>query len=76
MGVGTKRIRRNLKYFWKTILPFYLFHDVKGIFMIDKRLQKLAYILINHSLKIKKNDLFLINGRRFGLTRLYHIPIK
>ena len=30
--------------------------------MIDKRLEKLAYILINHSLKIKKKDLFLIVG--------------
>ncbi|RLF29190.1 MAG: aminopeptidase [Thermoplasmata archaeon] len=30
--------------------------------MNDKRLEKLAYILINHSLEIKKNDLFLITG--------------
>lgn len=30
--------------------------------MIDRRLEKLAYILINHSLAIKKNDLFLISG--------------
>ena len=30
--------------------------------MIDKRLEKLAYILVNHSLDIKKNDLFLIGG--------------
>ena len=30
--------------------------------MIDGRLEKLAYILINHSLKIKKNDLFVISG--------------
>ena len=33
-----------------------------GIFVIDKRLEKLAYILVNHSLGIKKNDLFLISG--------------
>jgi len=33
-----------------------------GIFVIDKRLEKLAYILVNHSLRIKKNDLFLISG--------------
>jgi aminopeptidase len=30
--------------------------------MIDKRLEKLAYILIHHSLKIRKNDLFVISG--------------
>ncbi len=30
--------------------------------MIDERLKKLANILVNHSLKIKKNDLFLIMG--------------
>jgi aminopeptidase len=30
--------------------------------MIDERLKKLAYILVNHSLKIKKNDLFMIMG--------------
>lgn len=30
--------------------------------MIDKRLEKFAYILVNHSLGIKKNDLFLIGG--------------
>ncbi|EMR73846.1 Peptidase M29, aminopeptidase II, partial [Thermoplasmatales archaeon SCGC AB-539-N05] len=30
--------------------------------MIDKRLEKLAYILVNHSLRIKKNDLFVISG--------------
>ena len=30
--------------------------------MIDKRLKQYANILINHSLKIKKNDLFLISG--------------
>ena len=30
--------------------------------MIDKRLEKFAYILINHSLKIKKDDLFVISG--------------
>lgn len=30
--------------------------------MIDKRLEKLAYILVNHSLKIRKNDLFMIIG--------------
>jgi len=30
--------------------------------MIDKRLEKLAYILLHHSLKIKKNDLFVISG--------------
>ena len=33
-----------------------------GITVIDKRLEKFAYILLNHSLKIKKNDLFLIAG--------------
>ena len=30
--------------------------------MIDKRLEKFAYILVNHSLGIKKNDLFVISG--------------
>jgi len=30
--------------------------------MIDKRLVKLANILVNHSLGIKKNDLFVISG--------------
>jgi len=30
--------------------------------MIDKRVKKLADILVNHSLGIKKNDLFLISG--------------
>ena len=30
--------------------------------MIDKRLEKLAYILVHHSLRIKKNDLFVIAG--------------
>ena len=30
--------------------------------MIDRRLERLAYILIHHSLRIKKNDLFAING--------------
>jgi aminopeptidase len=30
--------------------------------MIDRRLEKLAYILIHHSLRIKKNDLFVIQG--------------
>ena len=30
--------------------------------MIDKRLEKLAYILVKHSLGIKKNDLFVISG--------------
>ncbi len=30
--------------------------------MIDQRLEKLAYILVNHSLGIKKNDLFVISG--------------
>jgi aminopeptidase len=30
--------------------------------MIDRRLKKFAYILINHSLDIKKNDLFEISG--------------
>ena len=30
--------------------------------MIDDRLKKLAKILINHSLEIKKNDLFMISG--------------
>jgi len=30
--------------------------------VIDKRLEKLAYILVNHSLEIKKNDLFVISG--------------
>lgn len=30
--------------------------------MIDKRLEKLAHILVNHSLEIKKNDLFVISG--------------
>jgi len=33
-----------------------------GIFVIDKRLEKLAYILVTHSLGIKKGDLFLISG--------------
>ncbi len=32
------------------------------ILMIDKRIEKLASILINHSLSIKKNDLFMISG--------------
>ena len=30
--------------------------------MIDKRLEKLAYILVNHSLELKKDDLFVISG--------------
>ena len=30
--------------------------------MIDKKLKEFAKILINHSLKLKKNDLFLISG--------------
>jgi aminopeptidase len=30
--------------------------------MIDKRLEKLAHILVHHSLSIKKNDLFVISG--------------
>jgi len=30
--------------------------------MIDKRLEKLAYVLIHHSLRIKKKDLFVISG--------------
>jgi aminopeptidase len=30
--------------------------------MIDNRIKKLAKILINHSLEIKKNDLFMITG--------------
>jgi aminopeptidase len=30
--------------------------------MIDRRLERLAYILINHSLRIKKDDLFVISG--------------
>jgi len=30
--------------------------------LIDKRLEKLANILVNHSLKIKKHDLFVISG--------------
>lgn len=30
--------------------------------MIDKRLEKLAHILVNHSLRIRKNDLFIISG--------------
>lgn len=30
--------------------------------MIDKRLEKLASVLVNHSLEIKKNDLFVICG--------------
>ena len=30
--------------------------------MIDKRLEKLAYVLIHHSLRIRKNDLFVISG--------------
>ena len=30
--------------------------------MIDKRLEKYAYILVHHSLGIKKNDLFVISG--------------
>ena len=33
--------------------------------MIDNRLKKLAKILINHSLKIKKDDFFMISG---GIT--------
>lgn len=30
--------------------------------MVDKRLERLAHILVNHSLELKKNDLFLISG--------------
>ena len=30
--------------------------------MVDNRLKKLANILINHSLEIKKNDYFMISG--------------
>ena len=30
--------------------------------MIDKRLEKFAYILVNHSLELKKGDLFVISG--------------
>ena len=30
--------------------------------MIDKRLEKLARVLVDHSLEIKKNDLFVISG--------------
>jgi len=30
--------------------------------MVDERIRKLAEILVYHSLSIKKNDLFLING--------------
>jgi len=34
--------------------------------MIDARLKKLAALLIDHSLKIKKNDLFLITGSHYA----------
>lgn len=30
--------------------------------VIDKRLEKLAHVLIHHSLSLKKNDLFMISG--------------
>jgi aminopeptidase len=30
--------------------------------MIDRRLERLAYILVRHSLRIKKHDLFVISG--------------
>ncbi|MEF8848618.1 MAG: aminopeptidase, partial [Candidatus Thermoplasmatota archaeon] len=30
--------------------------------MIDKRLEKIASILIEHSLNLEKNDIFIING--------------
>lgn len=30
--------------------------------MIGKRLEKLAYVLVNHSFELNKNDLFMISG--------------
>lgn len=41
--------------------------------MIDKRLQKLASILITHSLEIKKNDLFLISGSPVAIPLIKEI---
>ena len=34
--------------------------------MIDPRIEKLAYILLNHSLSIKKDDLFVISGNEIA----------
>jgi aminopeptidase len=47
--------------------------------MIDKRLEKLAYILVNHSLGIKKNDLFVIGGSHLAaplITEVYKQALK
>jgi len=47
--------------------------------MIDKRLEKLANILIHHSLEIKKNDLFMIVGSPLTaplITEVYKQSLK
>lgn len=47
--------------------------------MVDERIRKLAEILIYHSLSIKKNDLFLINGGYLSLPlikEVYRIALQ
>lgn len=47
--------------------------------MIDKRLEKLATILIRYSLRLKKNDLFVISGSHLAaplITEVYHQAVK
>lgn len=47
--------------------------------MIDKRLEKLATILVRYSLNLKKNDLFVISGSHLAaplIKEVYHQAIK
>ncbi|UCD14097.1 MAG: aminopeptidase [Thermoplasmatales archaeon] len=47
--------------------------------MMDKRLEKLAHILVHHSLKIEKNDLFMISGSPITaplITEIYKQALK
>jgi aminopeptidase len=47
--------------------------------MIDKRLEKLANVLVKHSLSLKKNDLFLISGSHIAaplIREVYKQAVK
>ena len=44
--------------------------------MFDKRLERLAHILINHSLELKKNDLFMISGGHIATPLIKEIYIQ
>ncbi|MCX6661782.1 MAG: aminopeptidase [Euryarchaeota archaeon] len=47
--------------------------------MIDKRLEKLATILVRYSLGLKKNDLFVISGSHLAaplIKEVYHQAVK